>query len=860
MHARARLSIHRFPPPLAARTRSHVLFALLCIALSSLLPIFLPKPLHAAPRLATCPTGSVVYVAKDAPGIQTGNSWFAAFVSVQDALVAAAACPGVQQIWVKEGVYYPDDGKSQVANSVAASFVVPPGVALYGGFGGTEILLTQRNWLAHPTILSGDVDGNDTNTDGNSVAEDTGQLQGANAYHVLWLDGTGGTPITTTTRIDGFTVTGGFANGFTSTETGGGGLYCLGRGAGSQCNPTVANVVFSGNKASYHGGALFADGSDGGESSPVVVNAVFTGSAARYNGGGIYSGATNGTSSPQLTNVTFYANAAGNGGGVYNDGSGGTSQPVLTNVILWGNAATTSGAQMFNAYAAPTLAFSLVQGGASGIYNHNSNLSDGGGNSSGDPRFVDAAHADLRLLLGSAARDTGSNDGAPAIDIRGLPRPVNDVVDIGAYEAQSYRLLLSSGDKQKIGVSEAFTLPLVVTLTSPYEWLEPGAAVTYTPPPSGPGLNVTSPWLVPVDANGQASAAVHANSVAGRYAVTVTAAGLITPVVFTLTNMPLSVSVARTGSGKGVVISSPAGVVCAPLCSAGFDFGRMVTFTATANTGSVFTGWVGDPDGAAYSGPAPATADAYTALANAAPDDEPGTPAAAVSAALSPAAGLSSSSLTFSITSSRLITATFALSHYKVDVSAVPAEGGAAQGAGTFAYGLPLTVTADANAGYRFLYWSTNGTPVTSTAAYSFTLKADRVLVANFTPLPTAVDDTATVGRGRSITIPVLTNDLDPVAGPATSNPGLTVVTATLPAEGTVSVSPERTSVVYTANADFVGTDTFTYTAVDANTSTATGTVTVIVTDEAPPPPPPPGTDPPAPLLTDRLYLPVLVR
>ena len=317
---------------------------------------------------------------------------------MQDALAAAAACPGVQQIWVKEGIYYPDEGKSQVANSTAAAFVVPPGVALYGGFGGTEILLTQRNWLAHPTILSGDVDGNDTNTDGNSVAEDTGQLQGTNAYHVLWLDGTGGTPITTTTRIDGFTVTGGFANGFTSTETGGGGLYCLGRGAGSQCSPTVANVVFSGNKASYHGGALFADGSDGGESSPIVVNVVFTGNTARYNGGALYSGATNGTSSPQITNVTFYANAAGNGGGVYNDGSGGTSQPVLTNVILWGNTASTSGAQMFNAYAAPTLAYSLIQGGGSGIYNHNSSLTDGGGNGNGDPLFVDAAHADLRLL------------------------------------------------------------------------------------------------------------------------------------------------------------------------------------------------------------------------------------------------------------------------------------------------------------------------------------------------------------------------------------------------------------------------------------------------------------------------------
>ncbi len=418
MHARAHLSTHFSPPPLAARPMARVLPALLFIALSSLLQVFLPTPLHAAPlpaaplhaapRQAVCPTKSVVYVAKDAPGVQTGNSWFAAFVTLQDALTAAAACPNVTQIWVKEGVYYPDEGQGQVDNSTAASFVIPPGVALYGGFSGAELTLTQRSWPAHPTVLSGDVDGNDTNTDGNFVAEDSSQLQGANAYHVLWLDGTAGTPITATTRLDGFTVTGGFANGFSPTETGGGGLYCLGRGAGSQCSPTIANVVFSGSKASYYGGALFADGSNGGESSPTIVNAVFTGSAARYGGGAVYSSGAAGASSPQITNVTVYANAAGTGGGVYSDGTGGVSRPLLTNVILWGNTAATSGAQLFNAYAAPTLAYSLVQGGDSGIYNYNSTLTDGGkngpSNGSGDPRFVDAAHADLRLLPGSAAR------------------------------------------------------------------------------------------------------------------------------------------------------------------------------------------------------------------------------------------------------------------------------------------------------------------------------------------------------------------------------------------------------------------------------------------------------------------------
>ena len=874
MHARALLTIHRFPPPLTVRPKIRVLLALLSIALPSLLSNLLPSPLHAAPRLVTCPAGSILYVAKSAGGLQTGMSWSNAYLSLQDALATAAACPSVRQIWVAEGVYYPDEGINEVNNSNTASFAVPPGIALYGGFSGVETTLTQRSWAEHVTVLSGDVDGNDSNTDGNSITEDTSQLQGANAFHVLWLEGTGSTPITTTTRIDGFTVTGGYANGHVSTETGGGGLYCLGRGVGSECSPTIANVVFAGNKASYHGGALFADGSDGGESSPVVVNSVFTGNAARSNGGAVFNtaakGTTVGTSSPQITNVTFYANAGGNGGGIYNDGSGGTCQPVLTNVILWNNIATSIGSQMFNAYAAPTLAYSLVQGGSGGIYNYNSTLTDGGNNGSSngsaDPRFVDAAHADLRLMLDSAARDAGTNTGAPAIDIRGLPRPVNGVADIGAYEAQAYRLTSNSGDKQRIGASETFTLPLVVTLSSSYELLEPSAVVTYTPPTSGPGLTVTDPWIVPVDGSGQASSAVQGNNIAGRFTVTATARGVITPVVFTLTNTALNVTVARTGGGQGVVISSPAAIVCAPLCSAGFDYGRVVTFTATASTGSVFTGWVGDTTGGAYSVPDSATAAAYAALADAAPDALLASGTGAVEAAGSGATAVSAGSVTYRMTSSRVITATFALSHYNVDVSAIPADGGVAAGAGTFAYGTPLTVTADANEGYRFLYWTVNGSPVTSTAAFSFTLRANRTLIANFTPLPTAVADTVTVTRGQAITISVLANDLDPVSELASSNPGLTVVTTTLPIGGDVTVAPDRTRVVYTARPDFLGTDTFTYTAIDANNSTTTGTVTVVVSNEAAPPPapgtdpPPPGTDPPAPVLSDRLYLPALVR
>ncbi len=120
--------------------------------------------------------------------------------------------------------------------------------------------LSQRNWTTNVTVLSGDVDGNDINTDGNSIAETPASIVGTNALHVVTMDGTTGPPITTTTELDGFTITAGTATGTSSYTTYyGGGFYCNGSGVSSNCSPTLANLTFSGNTASY-GGAMFNEG------------------------------------------------------------------------------------------------------------------------------------------------------------------------------------------------------------------------------------------------------------------------------------------------------------------------------------------------------------------------------------------------------------------------------------------------------------------------------------------------------------------------------------------------------------------------------------------------------------------------
>ncbi len=57
-------------------------------------------------------------------------------------------------------------------------------------------------------------------------------------------------------------------------------------------------------------------------------------------------------------------------------------------------------------------------------------------------------------------------------------------------------------------------------------------------------------------------------------------------------------SVTIDGSGAGSVISVPAGVNCGATCGAYFAIGSTVTLTATAASGSVYTGWSGGCSGA----------------------------------------------------------------------------------------------------------------------------------------------------------------------------------------------------------------------------------------------------------------------
>ena len=95
-------------------------------------------------------------------------------------------------------------------------------------------------------------------------------------------------------------------------------------------------------------------------------------------------------------------------------------------------------------------------------------------------------------------------------------------------------------------------------------------------------------------------------------------------------------------------------------------------------------------------------------------------------------------SYTFNVTANRTLVANFTAmpQQYTVSVSASPTNGGTVSGGGTYTQGQSCTVTATPNSGYTFSGWKENGVTVSSNANYTFTVNANRTLVAQFTALP----------------------------------------------------------------------------------------------------------------------------
>jgi hypothetical protein len=168
--------------------------------------------------------------------------------------------------------------------------------------------------------------------------------------------------------------------------------------------------------------------------------------------------------------------------------------------------------------------------------------------------------------------------------------------------------------------------------------------------------------------------------------------------VFTLA--PKTLGVQKAGAGSGTVTSNPAGIDCGSSCSHDFAPSTSVTLTATAATGSTFTGWSGACSG--------------------------------------------NGSCTLTMSENRSATATFALIPFSLAVDKVGSGGGAivSSPAGIdcgstcshdFDYGTSVTLTATASSGSNFSGWSG---ACSGSGTCTLTMDQNRAATATFSNNP----------------------------------------------------------------------------------------------------------------------------
>ena len=291
--------------------------------------------------------GDTIYVNRNViGGTNNGSSWDNAYVDLQDAL--AAATTG-DEIWVAKGVYTP-------GVLVTDTFTLVGGVEIYGGFVATETLEAQRDWQTNITVLSGDIDGNDTKTADGVVTQTTG-ISGANSFHVITSTG-----VLSNTILDGFYINAGSATGDSFFEKIGGGMYNEGS------SPVLQNLVFIANQAEAAGGGVI----NRGASIPEFNNVTFLRNAAiedewedKGSGGGMY----NYLSDPILTSVSFYSNTAAEDGGAMVNSN--FVSAVLSDVVFFQNSADEDGGAVKNDTV--DVSFTNV------VFKENSSGRDGGG-------------------------------------------------------------------------------------------------------------------------------------------------------------------------------------------------------------------------------------------------------------------------------------------------------------------------------------------------------------------------------------------------------------------------------------------------------------------------------------------------
>lgn len=229
----------------------------------------------------------VIYVDKN----MSDGFWSGSHNDLTEAIQSANSG---DEIWVAVGTYHPGTNRSD-------SFILKPGVKLYGGFYGGEVAREDRDPYKNATVLSGDI-----GVAGNP--ED-------NSYHVISYDGV----LDQQTVIDGFTI----RDGNAGNGDGGGGML-LKNGAA----PLVRQCRFTANISSNGGGAVSLN------NNVKFEYCLFDANSAEF-GGAVFSPENRiEEGDASFSHCTFVSNTASEGSALYLDKREGA---YIDSSVFWNN-------------------------------------------------------------------------------------------------------------------------------------------------------------------------------------------------------------------------------------------------------------------------------------------------------------------------------------------------------------------------------------------------------------------------------------------------------------------------------------------------------------------------------------------
>jgi hypothetical protein len=427
-----------------------------------------------------------------------GTSWTTAKKDLQTAINSASSGDAV---WVKAGTYLPTHdpfGSTAPANNRDKTFTLKNGVKVYGGFAGTETLLSQRDWKTNQTILSGDLG--------------TTNVLADNAYHVVIS-----VNLTNATVLDGVTITKGYATAPSTSKITvgtrvlpryhGGGIFntfsatnfvnckitfnsadctntdddALGAGVlNNSCSSSFTNCVIESNSflvggssfgvfgagmvinggscsilnsvfSNNTGGSGFLDSSRGGalviDGTANIVNSVFYNNSAQNGAALLFGGGDANLST--VTNCSFVNNT----GSFVGVGYQGFSKAIFKNCLFWNNTPTSNPvvgrdeiySQENRIGFQPTFINCIIRDATGNPLAITNTVLVNSSNS--NPLFVNSADGDgvdnqwataddgLTLQNSSPAKNSGiTGSGIPTLDIVGNIR--DSQPDLGAYEYQ----------------------------------------------------------------------------------------------------------------------------------------------------------------------------------------------------------------------------------------------------------------------------------------------------------------------------------------------------------------------------------------------------------------------------------------